>query len=61
MEKGDRIKTLIEEKISIFHCAKAMEQDTQQAVAVSKGQIISKRFFFWPRILPKNEQKHVAY
>ena len=26
-----------------------------------KGQIISKSFFFWPRILPKNEQKHVAY
>ena len=25
MEKGDHIKTLIEEKISIFHCAKAIE------------------------------------
>ena len=38
MEKVDQIKTLIiEEKISIFHCAKAMEQDTQQAVAVSRS------------------------
>ena len=25
-----------------------------------KGQIISKRVFFRPRILPKNKQKHVA-
>ena len=38
MEKGDGIKTLIEEKISIFHCAKAMETGhTQQAVAVSRS------------------------
>ena len=37
MEKGYRIKTLIEEKISIFHCAKAMERDTQQAVTVSRS------------------------
>ena len=37
MEKGVRIKILIEEKITIFHCAKAMEQDTQQAVAVSRS------------------------
>ena len=37
MEKGDRIKTLIEENFCIFHCAKAMEQDTQQAVAVSRS------------------------
>ena len=37
MEKGDHIKTLIKEKINIFHCAKAMEQDTQQAVAVSRS------------------------
>ena len=37
MEKGERFKTLIEEKISIFHSAKAMEQDTQQAVAVSRS------------------------
>jgi hypothetical protein len=33
MEKGDRIKTLIEEIFCIFHCAKAMEQ----AVAVSRS------------------------
>ena len=26
----------------------------------AKGQIISKGFF-WPRILQKNERKHVAY
>ena len=59
-KKATKIDEIFTNDLTLCSKCQIDGEDFAKFCDLLKGQMISKSFF-WPRILPKNKRKHVAY